>query len=247
MTVSSSRKASPRGGRDIILITGATRGLGKATAKALVEKGYKVIVSGRSEEGLRSVVEELRGLGGGMNIDWVVMDVSSDESVGRARREVMDKYDSLDCLINNAGIMLKQEGGLEDLSLDDVLKTFNTNALGALRTLQVFKPLLIKSRNARVINVSSGMGAMEGMGSGSVGYRLSKTALNVLTIQAHYAFRSDGIRVIAVCPGWVRTDMGGEYAVRDLEEGISGILWGVETSVGGESGGFYRDGRLISW
>lgn len=227
------------------LITGATRGLGRALAETLAQRGHRVFATGRDLDVLQELARTLNGSAG--SVEPIEMDVASNDSVTQAAKKIMGLVDRLDCLVNNAGVILEGGHGFADLPPDTLADTININATGAFRTMQAFAELLAKSSNARIVNVSSGMGVMEGMGSGTTAYRTSKAAMNVLSLQAHYALSPRGIRVMSVCPGWVRTDMGGASASRAIGEGVQSILWAVDTQADGPSGKFFRDGREISW
>ena len=159
---------------------------------------------------------------------------------------------SIDALVNAAGILPETSGtysgkGATVLGAGDkeVVDTLTVNTLGSWRLVKVIAPLL--AQNARVVNVSSGMGAFSEMGSGYFGYRASKAALNVLTRTLARELNSRGIMVNSVCPGWVKTGMGGRNAPRSVEQGASGIVWAATLAPGGPSGGFFRDGQPIGW
>ena len=107
--------------------------------------------------------------------------------------------------------------------------------------------MMIAGGYGRVVNVSSGMGSLSDMGGRSLGYKASKTALNALTRVLAGEVKGEGIKVNAVCPGWVRTDMGGPSASRSLEQGASGIVWAATLPEDGPSGGFFRDGKPLDW
>lgn len=231
---------------DIVVITGGTRGLGLATAEALAQQDYQVILTGRDQQALQVLQDDFqqRGLG----IETLVMDVADDDSVEQAKTTLERRFDHIDCLLNNAGVILESGDDFTSMPSQLVADTININAIGAIRTMQAFHSLLAQSRNPRVVNMSSGMGVMEGMGAGYTAYRMSKAALNVATLQGHYSLHPAWrIRVMAVCPGWVRTDMGGPNATRDLQQGIAGIVWAVNTPADGPSGLFFRDGEAINW
>ncbi len=230
---------------ETVLITGATRGLGRALTEELVGRGFRVFATGRDRRKLDDLSRALEGRDG--QVVPIPMDVACDESVREARQAVGDRTQTLDCLVNNAGVILESGIPFEALPAALVAQTVGTNALGAFRTAQAFSDLLSRSANPRIVNVSSGMGVMGDMGPGTTAYRVSKAAMNVISLQSHYALQPKGIRVIAVCPGWVRTDMGGPNASRDIATGISGVLWAVDTDRNGPSGEFFRDGKEISW
>lgn len=228
-----------------ILVTGATRGLGRAVTDALAKQGHRVFATGRDLKKLNELSKSLVPLDG--EVIAVEMDVSNDGSVSEGASQVETLTDRLDCLVNNAGVILEGGRAFNALSAEMLSQTLETNAIGAFRTTQAFRHLLSKSANARIVNVSSGMGVMAGMGPGTTAYRASKAAMNVISLLSYFALKPQGIRVMSVCPGWVRTDMGGASATRDLAEGIRGILWAVETGTDGPSGRFFRDGREIDW
>jgi NAD(P)-dependent dehydrogenase (short-subunit alcohol dehydrogenase family) len=223
-----------------VLITGATRGLGQETAKQLLADGYQVIGSGRNMDKLEDLKREL----GNPNFSIVHMDVTDDESVHDAAQELAKRFESIDVLINNAGIFVDYADS-SDVTMDAMRKTMDTNLYGPLRTSQNMLSLLYKSEEARIINVSSGMGAFSEVMAGSAAYRISKTALNSLTAVMS-ADLNDAIKVVAVCPGWVQTDMGGSSAPRSLEDGAKGIAKLV-TLPDLKTGTFYRDGERIAW
>jgi NAD(P)-dependent dehydrogenase (short-subunit alcohol dehydrogenase family) len=133
-----------------------------------------------------------------------------------------------------------------EADLDVVAEAFDTNVLGAWRTVQALLQLLRRSPSARIVNVSSGGGALTDMGGGTPAYRVSKTALNALTRILSVELHGDGILVNSVCPGWVATDMGGPGG-RPVEDGAASVTWAARLPDDGPTGGFFRDGRPIDW
>jgi len=121
-----------------------------------------------------------------------------------------------------------------------------TNLYGAWQLVQALLSQLKAAKGARIVNVSSGAGALEGMGGGIPAYRISKVSLNALTVMLADELNSSGMLVNAVCPGWVATDMGGAGG-RPISEGARGIVWAATLDSNGPTGGFYRDGQPISW
>lgn len=230
---------------DIILITGASRGLGFSTAEALLKEGYKVIMTGGNLESLKKAAEKLKHQQ--LLPELLELDVSDIDHIKAAQEFVEKEYGRLDCLINNAGVIVENEYSFETIPRDTIIHTINNNALGPLSMIQNFSSLLAKSQNPRIVNVSSGMGSLTDMGSGTMAYRLSKACLNVISIQAQHELADQKIRTLTVCPGWVKTDMGGANATRELSEGIAGILWAAKTGPEGPSAGFFRDGKPIPW
>lgn len=216
----------------IALVTGASRGLGREVALRLMARGYTVIAGMRKPEPL-------------MDIEAVSLDVADEASVIEAAETVRTRHGRLDVLVNNAGILLDGHLGVLDVDGNTFRRTLETNALGALRMAQAFTPLM--PRGGRIVNVSSGGGQLSEPATWAPAYCISKTALNAVTVQLAEALRPRGIAVNAVCPGWVRTDMGGPEAPRSLSQGAASILWAI-TEAGPEvTGGFWRDGKPIPW
>jgi NAD(P)-dependent dehydrogenase (short-subunit alcohol dehydrogenase family) len=181
-----------------------------------------------------------RQIGGGMSA--LQLDVADRESA----RAATAGLDRLDVLVNNAAILYDTWQRGIDADLDQVREALDTNLLGAWRVTQAVLPLLRASPAGRIVNVSSGAGALTDMGGGTPAYRTSKAALNALTRVLAADLRGDGILVNAVCPGWVATDMGGAGG-RPVQDGAAGIVWAATLPDDGPTSGFFRDGRPIDW
>jgi NAD(P)-dependent dehydrogenase (short-subunit alcohol dehydrogenase family) len=181
-----------------------------------------------------------RQIGGGMSA--LQLDVADRESV----RAATAGLDRLDVLVNNAAILYDTWQRGIDADLDQVREALDTNLLGAWRLTQAVLPLLRASPAGRIVNVSSGAGALTDMGGGTPAYRTSKAALNALTRVLAAELRGDRILVNAVCPGWVATDMGGAGG-RPVQDGAAGIVWAATLPDDGPTSGFFRDGRAIDW
>lgn len=175
------------------------------------------------------------------------MDVSDQGSVDRIREYVNQKFGHLDILINNAGINYDTWQHAANADLSNVTETLDTNLLGPWRMSNAFIPLIKKAGDGRIVNVSSGSGAISGMTGGTPAYSVSKAALNVLTIKLGAELEGTGILANAVCPGWVRTDMGGSGATGSPEKGAETIVWTAELPGGGPNGKFFRDMQEISF
>jgi NAD(P)-dependent dehydrogenase (short-subunit alcohol dehydrogenase family) len=230
--------------RPIAVVTGANRGIGLELVRQLAGDGYTAILGARDPDKGATAAELLRS--DGLAVESRQLDVSDPASVAALGTGVERDHGRLDVLVNNAAIHYDtwQRGVEADLGL--VREAFETNVLGAWRTAQACVPLLRRSPNGRMVNVSSGAGALTGMGGGAPAYRVSKTALNALTRILAAELRGDGVLVNSVCPGWVATDMGGGGG-RPVEEGAASVMWAVRLPDDGPTGGFFRDGRRIEW
>jgi len=231
----------------IAVVTGAHRGLGLETCRQLGELGYRIVLTARREEG-RAVAESL--VERGMDCRFHPLDVASDASARALRDWLAAEYGRIDVLVNNAGIFPDRDpggvaGSAFQADLDAVRRGFETNALGPLRLCQLLIPLM--AGRGRVVNVSSGMGQLSEMNACCPGYRMSKTALNALTRILSEELLGTEIKVNAVCPGWVRTEMGGPEATLSVEEGARGIVWAATLPDEGPTGGFFRHGEAIPW
>jgi len=224
----------------IALITGANRGIGFETARQLAGKGWTVWLGARDEGRGREAAASIAG-----DVRPLRIDISDGESVSAAAEQVAASSPRVDALVNNAGILIDADQSLLEVDERDILTTFQTNTLGALRVVRAFLPLLRKSTGPRIINISSGGGQLSEPSTWAPAYCLSKTALNAVTVQL--AATLTGIAVNSACPGWVRTEMGGSSAPRSLEEGASGIVWLVTEAPQTLTGGFFRDAKPIPW
>ncbi len=212
----------------IAAITGANRGLGKGTALALAAKGYRLILLGRSKVSLEAVKKELPAQS---VLGMVELDLAQPGSIERAAAEVNRLVpDGLDLLVNNAGVFLEKN---EEFHVDHIRDTVQINTLGPLQFSMALASALAR-RRANVVNVSSG-------------YRVSKAGLNAVTRYLSEEWKGRGVRVNSVCPGWVKTDMGGEGAERTIAEGVKSILFAALLESDGPTGGFFRDGKRLDW
>jgi NAD(P)-dependent dehydrogenase (short-subunit alcohol dehydrogenase family) len=230
--------------KKITLVTGSNRGIGFATVKELLKLGYTVILTSRNENDGQKAALKLKTFG---DVIYHQLDVSNPVSVEDIAKFVEDEFGHLDILINNAGINYDTWQKAVDANLEIVEETLNTNVYGAWRMAQIFIPLMKKKKYGRIVNVSSGSGAFAEMGLGTPAYSISKAALNVLTIKLAYEVQKNGILVNSVCPGWVRTKMGGPAAPRSLEKGAETIVWAATLPDNGPTGGFFRDKKKIEW
>jgi NAD(P)-dependent dehydrogenase (short-subunit alcohol dehydrogenase family) len=230
-------------GRLVALVSGSNRGIGREVARQLAELGHHVIVTARDLGAAERTTKELGG--GRVSVQPEQLDVTDPESVERLAGRLEVDPGRLDVLVNNAGVQGEVATNAATAPLDDVHETMETNLFGAWRLTQALLPLLRTSPRARIVNVSSGAGQLSDMNGGYPGYRISKTALNALT--RVLANEETGILTNSMCPGWVRTDMGGSAAPRSVEEGADTAVWLAIIPDNGPSGGFFRNREPIPW
>ncbi|MDJ0709554.1 MAG: SDR family NAD(P)-dependent oxidoreductase [Woeseiaceae bacterium] len=228
----------------IAVVTGAAQGIGLQVSKDLVRQGDYVVLTGRDSTKLEAAVAEIDApLSTGVQI----LDVADQSSVDAFFDWLASTHGRIDVLVNNAG---RAYGGVDhSISTTDadlIAEAVDNNALSAWRMMQEALPIMNAAGYGRIVNVSSGMGGLTEMGGGAVPYRVSKTTLNALSrVAAHDA--GPDVKVNAVCPGWVRTEMGGPNATRDLSEGAASVLWAANLDTSGPNGGFFRDGQPLNW
>ncbi|MEZ4772717.1 MAG: SDR family NAD(P)-dependent oxidoreductase [Bacteroidia bacterium] len=226
------------------LITGANKGIGFEIARQLGKLGFSVFLTARSRErGLQAIEllsrERIRAT-------FVEMDVTEEASIRRALDEVESETGHLDVIVNNAAVLLDGSHDIIHIPTEIIYQTIHTNSVGPLLVTRTFDPLLKKG--SRIINISSGGGAIsQGASTFSPVYCLSKTALSGVTLQLASYYSGKGIAVNAVCPGWVKTDMGGSGANRPVEKGAETPVWLATEAPLSLSGKFLRDKREIPW
>ena len=228
----------------IALVTGANKGIGYEIARQIGERGYHVLVGARKADAGKQAVASLQK--GGASAEFVAIDVSDRASIQKAAETVAATFDHLDVLVNNAAIM-EDAKSITEVPDDLLLRTLTTNTFGPLRVTQAFLPLLAKSSRASVVNMSSGLGQLSDMGDTYPAYSISKTALNAVTRQFAAALRDKGISVNSVCPGWVKTDMGGANAPRTVQQGADTVTWLATEAPRDLTGQFLRDRKVIPW
>ena len=224
------------------LVTGANRGLGAQTAKELARRGLRVVLGVRDPASAEST---RRALAPGDH-RVLELDVSDPAKVRRALRELEGDGIDVDVLVNNAGVLF--EADALTARPEDVEASWRANVRGPWDLIQGLLPGMIQRGYGRVVNVSSGGGSFgEGtMMAGHAAYAVSKAALNALTVVTAAVVSGD-VKVNAVCPGWVRTRMGGEAAPRTVEEGAAGIVRLATLGPDGPHGGFFRDDAAVPW
>jgi len=234
----------------LAVVSGANRGMGLETVRQLAQRGYRVILTSRDPG--QGLVAQAGLQQAGLDVDFYPLDVCDEQSIQALAQHIHKHYKKLDVLVNNAGVLLERLDfeAERDISAfhvksETMLQTFRTNTLGPLLLAQALVPLM--GNRGCIVNVSSGMGQLQGMNGSFPAYRVSKTGLNALTRILADELRHTRIKVNAVCPGWVRTDMGGEHAVKSVTEGVETTLWLATLPDDGPTGGFYRDMQAIPW
>jgi NAD(P)-dependent dehydrogenase (short-subunit alcohol dehydrogenase family) len=229
----------------VALVSGGNRGIGRDVVRQLGERGITVVLGSRDLKRGEEVAAELEAKD--LRIVVKQLDIRNEASVERVARELEEEFGRVDILVNNAGITDPWRGTAEDANFDAVKDVLETNLFGAWRLAKAVIPLMRRNGYGRIVNLSSGMGQLSDMGGHSPGYRVSKTGLNALTRMLASELAGENILVNSVCPGWVRTDMGGPGARRSVEEGADTPVWLATLPDGGPSGGFFRDRKPIPW
>jgi NAD(P)-dependent dehydrogenase (short-subunit alcohol dehydrogenase family) len=228
----------------VALVTGANRGLGLTTSRALLARGLRVIMTGREQDALRRAH---RDLGRPEHAITVRLDVSDPGTIQEARRVAEARFGAVDVLVNNAAILLHEDDDVLSIPLTAYRQSLETNVLGAIEVSRVFVPSMAARRYGRVVNVSSGAGQLAQMSTYAPAYSISKTALNAFTRILAATYRDDGVLVNCVDPGWVRTDMGGRSAPRSPEEGVDTTVWLATLPDDGPTGQFFHDRKRVAW
>ena len=238
----------------IALVTGANKGIGLETARQLAKAGVQVILAARDAEKGRSAAACLKAEG--LNAQSVVLDVTDGASIAAAMEELTARHRHLDILVNNAGVSLENGSTkTSQVSLDTWRKTFDTNFFGVIAVTQAFLPLLEKSPAGRIVNLSSILGSITLHSDPKspiynfkvAAYNVSKSALNAYTVQLAYELRNTSIKVNAVHPGHVKTDMGGEAAPMEIMEGAKSSVAMALIGADGPNGTFSHLGNALPW
>jgi NAD(P)-dependent dehydrogenase (short-subunit alcohol dehydrogenase family) len=218
-------------------VTGANRGIGHEICRQLAAHGLDVVQTGRDLAATEHAAAEL-------GTRPMRLDVTDPASVDECARRLADDGVAVDVLVNNAGVYPTMP--LLDVSEAVLLDSLQVNMIGAFRTTMAFLPGMIARRYGRIVNVSSGGGAMTDNIPSPPAYGVAKAALNALTLVTYDAAPST-VKVNALCPGWVRTRMGGGAAPRGVDEGADTAVWLATLPADGPNGGFFRDRKPIAW
>ena len=223
----------------LALVTGGNRGIGLEVARQLGLDGMRILLGSRDRQRGEAAAATLRGEG--LDITPLELDVADPAATASVGPAIEAAGGRLEVLVNNAGVY--PGGRASQIDFDVVEETWQANAAGAWRVAVAAIPYM--EPGARIVNVSSGAGSLTTMDASMPAYNVSKAALNAIT--RVLAADLPGLLVNSVCPGWVRTDMGGAGASRSVEEGAASVLWAARLGPDGPTGGFFRDGNPVPW
>jgi len=230
--------------RHVAIVTGGNRGIGHEICKELSKAGCNVVLTSRNEQEGRRAVAKLHH---NDNVAYRRLDVTDSKDIASLRDWILKTYGRVDILINNAGVYLDEGVSVFDVDENIMQDTIAVNFYGSFHMCRAFVPIMRQNGYGRIVNVSSGYGAMSEMGGYVAAYRISKAALNALTLIMANELRDGNIKVNAVCPGWVRTDMGGTMAPISPEAAAKDIVHFALIDAKGPTGGFFRHKKLIQW
>jgi NAD(P)-dependent dehydrogenase (short-subunit alcohol dehydrogenase family) len=230
----------------IALVTGGNRGIGFEICRQLAARGLTVVLGARDAGQGKAAAKSLQSEGG--PVEFQRLDVTSCRSIRACVAAVAERHGRIDVLVNNAGVLIDTRGSrFIDSKLDTYRDTIEVNLYGPLQLAQAVVPLMKAKRYGRIVNMSSGLGQLSEMGTGTPAYRISKTALNALTRILAAEFHGNNVLVNSACPGWVRTRMGGEGASRTPEQGADTAVWLATLPDDGPTGGLFRDRKAVPW
>jgi NAD(P)-dependent dehydrogenase (short-subunit alcohol dehydrogenase family) len=230
----------------VAVVTGANRGIGFETSRQLAKLGIHVVLTARSAAKAAGACQKLKDEG--LNVAYHACDVTDVTAVQILRDFIKKNYGAADILVNNAGVMLDPNGGsASEMSPDVLHNTMATNVYGPAMLCRALVPLMKEKAYGRIVNVSSGLGQLSESGRGTPAYRVSKAALNSFTRTLAAELADTNILVNSMCPGWVKSDMGGPSAPRTLEQGADTAVWLATLTDNGPRSGFFRDRLSIAW
>ena len=237
----------------VALVTGANKGIGFEIARQLASKKITVLLGVRDEDRGLKAQDKLMRLA--LDTHVILLDVTDPMSIQAAVGKVKDEFKRLDILVNNAGILIDPHTGITELNVTIFQNTLETNVFGPLLLSQACISLMEANNYGRIVNMSSTLGSLTDIARPdspdeeirSPAYRLSKTVLNGITVMLAAELRGSNILVNSVCPGWVRTDLGGSQAPLSPQQGADTPVWLATLPNGGPTGGFFRDRQPVPW
>jgi NAD(P)-dependent dehydrogenase (short-subunit alcohol dehydrogenase family) len=242
--------------RQIALITGANKGLGRETARRLAAAGMTVLAAARDAGRGQAAAAELAAEGA--DVRFLQLDVTDADSVKRAAAWIDETFGHLDVLVNNAGISVENRAPVTEVSAEQMRRTYETNVFGVVTVTNTLLPLLRRAEAARIVNVSSMLGSLtmaadpQGPfsawpGASLLAYNSSKTALNALTVMWASALRADGIKVNSADPGWVATDLNHHSGNSTVEQGAEVVVALATLATDGPTGTFQAASTIRPW
>lgn len=235
----------------VSLVTGGNKGIGLELCKQLLANGHYVILTSRNEDKGKSAVASLSSIS--PNIEYQKIDLEKPELFDALVKTIKKQHGKLDTLINNAGINLENSANsdLEVSALnpnyEDIQKMLLVNTINTIQLTNKLLPILSNSDDGRIINISSSMAQLKNMTKGSIGYRLSKTGMNVMTKVFSEELKTSNIKINSVSPGWVKTDMGSQNARLEVEEAVETIIWLATVEQLTLTGKFLKDKKELEW
>ena len=222
------------------LVTGGNRGIGYAIVQGLAAQGIQVLLGCRDLAKGQKAAAEI-----GPEVQAVLLDISERDLLAEQMASILAETARIDILVNNAGIL--SEGNFLEMGQADLDMSLESNFHGPLQLMQILLPNMIDAGYGRIVNMSSEWGSFTDGLTGPAAYSISKAALNALTLTAAQAMTVPDIKINSMCPGWVKTDMGGDQAPLSAEEGADTAIWLATLPADGPTGGFFRNRCLIPW
>ena len=235
------------------VVTGANKGIGREIARRLATMGFKVWLGARDAERGMAAERELRAEG--LDVRWLALDVTQDDSVAAAAKTVGAEGPGLDVLVNNAGIAINYELPPSEQHLADIRATYEVNVFGPIRVTQAFLPLLLAAPAARIVMVSSSTGSIgRALDSGTpnhavnlLGYGSSKTALNAITVAFARELGPSGIKINSAAPGYTATDLNGFKGHRTVQQAAEIVIHLATLDADGPNAGYFNDDGPLPW
>ncbi len=235
------------------VVTGANKGIGREIARRLATMGFKVWLGARDAERGMAAAQELRAEG--LDVKWLELDVTQDDSVAAAAKTVSAESASLDVLVNNAGVAINYDPPPSQQRVADIQATYEVNVFGPIRVTQAFLPLLLAAPAARIVMVSSSTGsigraldpATANHAVNLLGYGSSKTALNAITVAFARELEPSGIKINAAAPGYTATDLNGYKGHRTVQQAAEIVIHLATLDADGPNAGYFNDDGPLPW
>ena len=229
----------------IAVVTGGNRGIGFFICRGLAKKGIRVVLTSRDKKNGEEALAKLHKES--LDVHLLCLDMTDERSIHNFAENLEKEFEGLDILINNAAVSLDKGVRGLDADVETIRRSMEANVYGPLRLCQALIPIMRKRGEGRIVNVSSQLGAVGQIRGDYPGYRISKAALNVLTLMLADEVREANILVNAMTPGWARTEMGGQSAPRSPKEGADTAIWLAVHPKQSLTSRFFMDRKVISW